>query len=516
MSEKKNAVNTAETEKVMTKYDLKMQRRKEEAAKAKKEELKGLIIGIVLVAALAAFVLSFPIRSYLAVNGQYIKVGGEKVTRVEFDMQYNITKNSYIEQMGQYLSMFGMTDMSTIENQAYSDNMTFGDYFAQMAAEGMREQRGLYAKAKEAGFTHDTAAQMDEMKAALEEAAKEQGVTLDAYVQSIYGSLATWNRVKPYLEKSLYVSAYYSKVMEDNMPAEEEIQAEYEANTANYDTVDYHMTIIEAELPTTAPDGTVEKDEEGNEIPYEPTEEEIAAAMEAAYEKALEAEKTVAKDGTEYTGMRLSSLSSYIKDFMADESRKAGDTTIVEISSSNRYWAVSFDDRYRDENPTYDFRMISSYSNDAQTILDEWKAGDATEESFLDLAVKYDEVGAAANGGYYSGMRATSVNAEIGEWLTAGRAEGDTLAVTTEDGTAYVVYYLAEGEPTWKLDATSVLLNADMSAFMEEAIADVEIVDRKKNLVYLHIEEESSEEASEEISSEASEEASEEGSASAE
>ena len=92
MSEKKNAVNTAETEKVMTKYDLKMQRRKEEAAKAKKEELKGLIIGIVLVAALAAFVLSFPIRSYLAVNGQYIKVGGEKVTRVEFDMQYNITK----------------------------------------------------------------------------------------------------------------------------------------------------------------------------------------------------------------------------------------------------------------------------------------------------------------------------------------------------------------------------------------------------------------------------------------
>ena len=58
MSEKKNAVNTAETEKVMTKYDLKMQRRKEEAAKAKKEELKGLIIGIVLVAALPAFVLS--------------------------------------------------------------------------------------------------------------------------------------------------------------------------------------------------------------------------------------------------------------------------------------------------------------------------------------------------------------------------------------------------------------------------------------------------------------------------
>ena len=46
------------------------------------------------------------------------------------------------------------------------------------------------------------------------------------------------------------------------------------------------------------------------------------------------------------------------------------------------------------------------------------------------------------------------------------------------------------------LSATSVLLNADMTVFMEEAVADVEIVDRKKNLVYLHIEEEVSEEAS--------------------
>ncbi len=504
MSEKKNAVNAAEKEKVMTKYDLKMQRRKEEAAKAKKEELKGLIIGIVLVAALAAFVLSFPIRSYLAVNGQYIKVGGEKVTRVEFDMQYNISKNTYIQQMGQYLSMFGMTDMNTIEYQAYSDNMTFGDYFAQMAAEGLREQRGLIAKAKEAGFTYDTAAEMDEMKAALEETAKESGVSLDVFVQNTYGSLATWNRVKPYLENAMYASAYYNKVMEDNMPTEEEIQAEYEANTVNYDSVDYHMTIVEAELPTTAPDGTVEKDEEGNEIPYEPTEEEIEAAMKEAYKEAQKAEKTVAKDGTEYTGVNLSSASTYLKDFLADESRKAGDTTIAELASSNRYWVAAFDRRYLDETPTHDFRMIYSSATDAQTILDEWKAGEATEETFMELVAKYDEAGAAAMGGYYSGMEASNMDAEIEEWLTAGRAEGDTLAVTTESGISYVIYYLAEGEPSWKLSATSVLLNADMTAFMEEAVADVEIVDRKKNLVYLHIEEEPSEEASEEASEEVS------------
>ena len=136
--------------------------------------------------------------------------------------------------------------------------------------------------------------------------------------------------------------------------------------------------------------------------------------------------------------------------------------------------------------------MIYSSAADAQTILDEWKAGEATEASFVELVTKYDEAGTAATGGYYSGMKASDTNAEIEEWLTADRAEGDTLAVTSEDGISYVLYYLAEGEPSWKLSAAGVLLNADLTAFLEDAIADIEIVDGKKNLVYLHIEEEAS------------------------
>ena len=278
------------------------------------------------------------------------------------------------------------------------------------------------------------------------------------------------------------------------MPSEEEIQAEYQINPAVYDSVDYRMTIVKAELPDKAPDGTVEKDEEGNEIPYEPTEEEIAAAMKEAYKKAQEAEKTVAKDGEEYKGVNLNSVSSYVKEFLADESRKAGDTTIVELSSSNRYWVVSFEDRYLDQTPTHDLRMIYTASADAQTILDEWKAGDATEETFQDMVAKYDEAGAAATGGYYSGMEASGMDAAIEEWLTEERAKGDTYAVKTESGVSYVLYYIEESDPAWKLDATSTLVNADMTVFMEEVVAGIEIEDKKNNLVYLHIVEETSEE----------------------
>ena len=58
---KKETQNTGqEPEKIVTKYDLKMQRRKEEKEKAAREEKVSRIIGILVVVALACIVLSFP------------------------------------------------------------------------------------------------------------------------------------------------------------------------------------------------------------------------------------------------------------------------------------------------------------------------------------------------------------------------------------------------------------------------------------------------------------------------
>lgn len=506
MSDKKNVAKVTENEKVMTKYDRKIQRRKEEAAKAKKEERKGTIIGIALVAALAIFILSFPIRTWIAVNGTYIKVGGEKVTRVEFDFNYTSVKSNYINQVGPYLSMLGIADTSTLEYQMYNDTMTYGDYFAQMTAENIASNKGLKAKAMEAGFTYDTTEDCAELKSNLEEAAAENSLSLKAFLTANYGSLATWDRIKPYFEESLYISAYYAKLVEELAPSEEEIKAEYERDKASYDCVDYRMTIVEAELPTTAPDGTVEKDKDGNVIAYEPTKEEIEAAMKEAKKAAQEAEKTVAKDGEEYLAERASSVKSLVKEFLFDESRKSGDTAIVEDTSYNRYLVVSFDKRYRDESDTYDVRMIYSTATKAQTILDEWKAGEATEESFQQLVAKYDEAGGASTGGLYSGVTASYFGTDFAEWFEAKRAAGDTTAVSTEDGSNYVLYYVGENEVAWKLEAENVLLEAALTAFMEEAAAEMEIEDPKGKLAYLHAEVQASSDAADESTGEASSE----------
>ena len=125
----KEAQDTGQqSEKMVTKYDLKMQRRKEEKEKELRDKRAGTVGGILLVAVLACIVASFPIRTWLTVNGTYIKVGGENISRVEFDYNYNITANDYISRNYYLLYYMGMDLSGDLSKQMYSDTLTWQDY----------------------------------------------------------------------------------------------------------------------------------------------------------------------------------------------------------------------------------------------------------------------------------------------------------------------------------------------------------------------------------------------------
>lgn len=477
---KKTAPEAAEQKKVMTKYDQKMQRRKEEAERAKKEALKGKVTGIVIVALLAAFILSFPIRSAIAVNSAYITVNGEKITQVEFDYNYALAKISYLNTYGTYLSMFGM-DSSTIDTQMYSDTLTFGDYFEEIAVDKIINTKSLVAAAEAEGFTYDTTEEYKTAIADMKATAEAEGVTFKQYLQAVYGSLATESRLKSIIEETLYASAFYAQKADEMLPTEDEITNYYNENKASYDGIDYHMSIVEADLPSTTTDA------DGNEVTYEPTEEEIAAAMAIAKEKAEEARETVAEEGEGYTNVNQQSgyFNSLITEFLFDESRQPGDTYVAEDTSYNRYLIVSFDGRYRDETPTVDARIIVNTTTDAQTILDEWKAGEATEESFQELVAKYDENGYGSDY-VYEGLSASNLAEEMGEWLTAAeRQAGDTFAINVENEANYVVYYIGANDPSWQIYIRDTLLQETMNGYLEEISAGYAVEDPKGNLAYL-------------------------------
>lgn len=516
---KKETQNTDQApEKVVTKYDLKMQRRKEEKERARKSRQRDNILGIVIVVAMVCLVASFPIRNYLTVHGNYVKINGENISRVEFDYEYNVAVSSYLSQYGYYLYMMGIDPSSDFSSQMYSETLTWGDYFQQLAVENMMRNKGLLAQAKAEGFTYDTAEDYARYTQSLEAAASENGSTVKNYVKELYGPYATVARLKPYVEESLYVAGYYDELSERQTPTEEEIQTYYEENKATYDSVDYYVTTIDAELPTepteladpveeTEGEESTEDGTEGEEQAYQPSEAEIEAAMAEAREKADQAVKTVKTDGELRENVRRSSATYLLQDWLFDEERKSGDSTVIEDSGSHRYYVLEFADRYLDETLAADIRVVVTDAENGQSILDEWKAGAATEESFAEICDKYnDPTVTSAEGGLLEAVTSSSVPTEVSDWIhEEGRSAGDTAVISPEgEENTYVLYYKGTNEAEWILSIRQTMISQRMSEYVDGLKAEGTVDDPKGNLNYLKVQAE--EEAAAQESSEAASE----------
>ncbi len=503
--------NKEQTEqKVMTKYDRKVQKRKEEKEKEKKEERISTAIGIVVLVALVCLVASFPIRTYLATHETYVVVNGEAVNKVEFDYQYNLTKNNYITQYGSYLTYFGLDTSKDLSTQMYSDTLTWQDYFEQNAVESLKQNKALMAEAKAAGFTYDTTDEYNTFKETIKTSAASAGISKKEYVRSIYGSYATMGRIEEYVKNDMVMNAYYQKLQEDNAPSDDEIQSYYEENKATYDSVDYRLTTIEADLPTepteladpveeTAADTTGTTDgtaatDSTQDTAYQPSDAEIAKAMEDAKVLADDAEQTVAKDGEAHENEKKSSVNYLISDWLFDDARKAGDTTVITNDNSHCYYAVAFEKRYLDETPSADVRVIiPTEDKTGEEILEEWKNGAATEDSFAELCKKYtQDTSAVENGGLFEQVTKTGMTEELSNWIfDTSRQAGDTVAITVSD-TTYVLYYIGQDQPEWKINIKNTLVSDTMSQHMQDITADVTVEDPKGKLNYLKVQAEES------------------------
>ena len=497
-------------QKVMTKYDRKVQKRKEEKEKEKKEERISTTVGIVFLVALVCLVASFPIRTYLATHETYVVINGEEVNKVEFDYVYNTSKNNYITQYGSYLSYFGLDTSKDLSTQMYSETLTWKDYFEQNAVESLKQNKALMAEAKAAGFTYDTTDEYNTFKETIKTSAAAAGVSDKEYVRSIYGSYATMGRIEEYVKNDMVMNAYYQKLQEDNAPSDDEIQSYYEENKATYDSVDYRLTTIEADLPTepteladpveeTAADTTGTTDgttatDTTQDTAYQPSDAEIAKAMDDAKVLADDAEQTVAKDGEAHENEKKSSVNYMISDWLFDDARKAGDTTVITNDNSHCYYAVAFEKRYLDETPSADVRVIiPTEDKTGEEILEEWKNGAATEDSFAELCKKYtQDTSAVENGGLFEQVTKTGMTEELSNWIfDSSRQAGDTVAITVSD-TTYVLYYIGQDQPEWKINIKNTLVSDTMSQHVQDITADVTVEDPKGKLNYLKVQAEES------------------------
>ena len=111
----------------------------------------------------------------------------------------------------------------------------------------------------------------------------------------------------------------------------------------------------------------------------------------------------------------------------------------------------------------------------AQDILDQWLAGDATEDSFAALAMeKSEDPGSVNYGGLYQGLTAdTSFLTEYKNWyMDESRQPGDYGLVKTTAG--YHVMYYSGSEPIWYYYCREMLVSEEIAKIENAALKKYE------------------------------------------
>lgn len=119
----------------------------------------------------------------------------------------------------------------------------------------------------------------------------------------------------------------------------------------------------------------------------------------------------------------------------------------------------------------------------AQSILDQWLAGDRTEESFAVLSAQHNQdPGSQSNGGLYTKVTQGQMTEAFDKWcFDESRKTGDYGLVKTNYG--YHIMYFVQSQPTWVADLTSQLVNERSTELVNGAVEQFPLQRNLKKVV---------------------------------
>lgn len=357
---RQSASSAEKKEKVVTKYDRKMEARRiqaeQERLAAQRWKIGAILVGICLVCALAGVTIHSVIKKQSALKDTYITVGTHPLTKLEYDYYYNSTMNNYINTYYSYLSYMGLDLSKDFAEQNYSENLTWKDNFDRMAVESITEMKAVIDDAHAQGFEYDTTEDYQSYLDNIKSAASEAEISIARYYTASFGTYATQSNVEPFIKEMLFASAYYDHLREIMVPSEEEITTYYEENKNNYDKVDYHEFQFQAELEEDASEEAIadamsELNSQADQMlqrlkageDFEALCEEYAKEDQKANYSDPETEYSFHADATYF------SVSTQYAEWMYEEERTAGELTKVEDTENHVIYIVRLDERKYDE-----------------------------------------------------------------------------------------------------------------------------------------------------------------------
>ena len=497
-----------------------------EQKEAKKIKLYSIIFAVVLVAMVVVAIVVGVNRSIEA-SGVHEKntvaatVGEHQISNAELSYYYIDYVNNYANTYGSYLSLFGIDPSVALDKQVIDEETgeTWADNFISEAASSVQTIYALADAAEAEGFTlpQEQQDQVDIMSNNLDSYASIYGYSnTDAFLKAQYGNGASKEGYMEYYQRNLLASAYQTNHQENLTYTDDQIREADNADPVKYSSYSFAQYHIPVSKFLTG--GTT--DESGNTT-YTAEEREAAiAAAKVAIAPLTDSEiNTVdalneaiaAMDinaGTEasstvYTDQASTGINSYLTDWVTAENREPGDVTCIEIPGTVKdengedletitaFYVVLFTGKNDNEVELVNVRhILVSFEGDAQEdgtyseevkeaarasaeeILNEWKSGDATEDSFAALAnEKSTDTGSNTNGGLYEDVYPGQMVTAFNDWcFDSARKSGDTGIVETTYG-YHVIYYVGTTGQTYRdYQIVNELISSDMEAWSQELL----------------------------------------------
>ena len=471
------------------------------AQEEKHSNVKYAVVGALSVV-LVAFLLVWN-TGIIQRNAAAVTVDGEKYSAA--DVQYYLRSLMLQNGISSTSSLKSMTMNSTTGETMY-------DYLKSQAVERLVTCAALDKQAAEEGFTmsDDTQTEVDDQLKQLEEQWVSAGYqSRDAFIRANYGPYMTYDRLVELFTRDMLVNEYATQFSDSLSYSDADYEQYYQENANTLDEYTITQFVFNATVDTTDADGnTIEMTDDEKSAALEQAKTEKQARAQELQSK-LEAGEDPAQLAQEYaddlTGdpsisqvMSGSSVaSSSYAQWAQDTARQKGDVTLSEYDagpSSYYYYVVRFEGRARNDENTATVRHIlvaaeqdegaseptedqyAAAKTKAEELLEQWKSGPATQESFAELAkANSADTGSAADGGLitdiYSGSGYVST---FTDWaLDAARRPGDTGIVQNTGSSVkgwHIMYFVGrDGDPVWKLTAKTAMENNDYTTWQNAA-----------------------------------------------
>ena len=459
-------------------------------------------------------------------NTVAMTIGNEKISNAQLNYFYMDAVNNFYSNYGSYASMFGL-DVTKPLNEQFVDEeagLTWADDFLTSAKDSATSVYTLAAEAEAAGYTlpEETAADLESQLSSLDLYATMYGYANgDDYLKAIYGKGASKDGYLEYTKLNALANSYYNHYAESLTYADADLRAAEEENFgafSSYTFNAYYMPVSRYQQGgTTDETGVTTYSDEEKAAAAESVKtaaESLKAETITSVEEldaailALSINEGATTASTAYTDTQYSSVNGAYAEWISSADRKEGDLEIfpyettsdegtilngyyvVYFLSSNdntfalkdaRHILVAFQGGTTDENTgatTYSDEEKAAAKATAEQILADWKAGEATEDSFAALANEKSDDGDGTTGGLYANIYPGQMVTSFNDWCyDAARKTGETGIVETEYG-YHVMYFVGDSATTYRdYQIENQLRTNDVNTWYNDLITGAELTE---------------------------------------